>query len=247
MSWFEDGDTGQQTTILTGTLKGKEVEKILAHLGETSSVTSKRVELEVGLVWPAAPMDFEIARASGSVALKMEDGIFRETGRSAEAVRVFGVLNMESITRRLRLDFSDLYKKGLSYDLMEGKASLSYGVMKLEQPLAIKAPSSAYKITGEADLNAETLNMEMVTILPVTQNLPLAALLVGAPQVGGALFLIDRLLGDPLSRLTSVTYTIKGNFQDPKLELKGMFDSRSQSNSNDKRKNATSSKQESKQ
>jgi len=242
MSWFEDGGTGQQTTILTGTLKGREVEKFLAHWGETSSVTSKKVELEVGLVWPAAPMDFEIAKASGSLALKMEDGIFRETGRSADAVRVFGVLNMESITRRLRLDFSDLYKKGLSYDLMEGKASLSYGVMKFEQPLAIKAPSSAYKITGEADLNAETLDMEMVTILPVTQNLPLAALLVGAPQVGGALFLIDRLLGDPLSRLTSVTYSIKGNFQEPKLELKGVFDTTSQSG-NSKRK-STTSKQE---
>src|SRR5690606_42017460 len=120
-------DHGQQTIILTGTLNGGSIEALLGSWGKTSSVTSKRMEFDVGLVWPAAPMAFEVAKASGSVALKLENGVFRDTSRSADAVRIFGVLNMESVMRRLRLDFSDLYGNGLSYDVLEGKASLKIG------------------------------------------------------------------------------------------------------------------------
>lgn len=224
ISWLRDPQTQQDTTILTATLNGQRLEDFARHWGKTSSVTSDQMHFEFGLVWPAAPWNFAVAQASGSLELKLEKGSLRETGRSAEAVRIFGVLNMESIARRLKLDFSDLYEAGLSYDLMEGRASLERGVMRFEQPLTIKAPSSAYRITGQADLNQELLDMELVTILPVTKNLPLAALLVGAPQVGGALFLMDRLLGDPLSRLTSVTYHLRGSFDDPRLEIKNVFD-----------------------
>jgi uncharacterized protein YhdP len=38
----------------------------------------------------------------------------------------------------------------------------------------------------------------------VTNNLPLAALIIGAPAVGGALFLVDRLIGDRVARFASV-------------------------------------------
>jgi uncharacterized protein YhdP len=49
----------------------------------------------------------------------------------------------------------------------------------------------------------------MVT-LPVTNNLPLAALIIGAPAVGGALFLVDRLIGDRVARFASVHYRVEG-------------------------------------
>ena len=41
-------------------------------------------------------------------------------------------------------------------------------------------------------------------------NLPIAALIVGAPAVGGALFLIDKLIGDRVARFASVKYNVKG-------------------------------------
>jgi len=40
-------------------------------------------------------------------------------------------------------------------------------------------------MSGEADLIEETLDMRLVVVLPITQNLPLAAVLFGfAPPVG---------------------------------------------------------------
>jgi len=53
--------------------------------------------------------------------------------------------------------------------------------------------------------------------LPVTDNLPLAAILVGAPVVGGALFLVDQLIGDRVSRFASVNYHVVGPLKAPRI------------------------------
>jgi uncharacterized protein YhdP len=67
--------------------------------------------------------------------------------------------------------------------------------------------------------------MSMVVVLPLTQNLPLAALLLGAGvPIGGALFVLDKVLGDPLSKLTSATYSVKGTWDEPEVNLRRVFD-----------------------
>ena len=98
------------------------------------------------------------------------------------------------------------------------------GTLTLEKPLAMQGPSSAYKFTGSANLKDETLDMDMVVVLPLTKNLPLAALFLGAPQIGGAVWVIDKLLGEPLSKLTSATYEMKGSWDEPEIKLKNVFD-----------------------
>jgi uncharacterized protein YhdP len=55
--------------------------------------------------------------------------------------------------------------------------------------------------------------------LPITNSLPLAAVLVGAPVVGGALFVVNKLLGDRVARFASVQYRIEGSWKDPQMTL----------------------------
>jgi uncharacterized protein YhdP len=64
-----------------------------------------------------------------------------------------------------------------------------------------------------------------VVVLPLTQNLPLAAVLLGAgAPIGGALFVLDKVLGDPLSKLTSASYSVTGFWDEPNVRLKRVFD-----------------------
>lgn len=60
--------------------------------------------------------------------------------------------------------------------------------------------------------------------LPVTNNLPLAALIVGAPAIGGALFVVDKLLGDKVARFASVQYEVKGPLTEPKISFDKPFE-----------------------
>jgi uncharacterized protein YhdP len=51
-------------------------------------------------------------RFSGTLDASLNKGQFVEVEGGAQALRVFGLLNFNSIGRRLRLDFSDLFGKG---------------------------------------------------------------------------------------------------------------------------------------
>lgn len=82
-------------------------------------------------------------------------------------------------------------------------------------------------MSGETNLLDETLDMRLVVVLPVTQNLPLAAVLVGAAPIAAALYLVDRLFGGRLSRITSATYSLQGTWQNPDARLRNLFDTES--------------------
>ena len=61
-------------------------------------------------------------------------------GGSPATLRIFGLLNMNSLSRRLRLDFTDLTDKGLAYDKVEGVLQGTDGQFTTAVPLTLKGP-----------------------------------------------------------------------------------------------------------
>ena len=161
----------------------------------------------------------------GNAKGRFEDGVILEENSTAQLFRVFNVLNSDTLARRLKLDFSDLYEAGVAFDAISGQARFANGVLTLDPELQIVGPSGAFKFSGSTDMAEKTLDMNMVVVLPLTQNLPLAALLLGAgAPIGGALFVLDKVLGDPLSKLASASYNVKGSWSNPDVRLKRIFD-----------------------
>ena len=70
----------------------------------------------------------------------------------------------------------------------------------------------------------DRIDAKLLVTLPVTNNLPLAALIVGAPAIGGALFIADKLLGDRVARFASVQYDVKGAWQNPDISFDKPFE-----------------------
>jgi len=154
----------------------------------------------------------------------LRTGQFVEVEGSAQALRVFGLLNFNSIGRRLRLDFSDLFDKGLAYDRVKGLLVASSGVYVTREPITVTGPSSNFELDGTLDMVSDRVDADLQVSLPVTNNLPLAALIVGAPAVGGALFLVDRLIGDRVSRFASVHYRVEGPWKEPRITFVKPFE-----------------------
>ncbi|MGO3216083.1 MAG: YhdP family protein, partial [Halomonas sp.] len=71
------------------------------------------------------------------------------------------------------------------------------------------------------DLVNRELDQRLGVTLPVTQSLPIAAIAVGAPIVGGALFIADKLFGDALDRVTTLHYRVRGPWTSPQVTLEG--------------------------
>ena len=103
-------------------------------------------------------------------------------------------------------------------------AQATNGLFVTREPITLTGPSSNLELNGNLDMRDERIDAKLLVTLPVTNNLPLAALIVGAPAIGGALFVADKLLGDKVARFASVQYDVKGPLQDPQISFDKPFE-----------------------
>ena len=219
-----EGLPGSTASWYKGRLDGKNLADVLQGFGFAPTVTSRDFHLDVDGRWPGSPAWIDTKRFSGSLDASLRSGQFVEVEGGAQALRVFGLLNFNSIGRRLRLDFSDLFEKGLGYDRVKGLLVASEGVYVTREPITVTGPSSNFELDGTMDMVRDRIAANLQVTLPVTNNLPLAALIVGAPAIGGALFLVDQLIGDRISRFASVHYRVDGSWKEPKITFVKPFE-----------------------
>ncbi len=214
-------------TSLMGVVNSKNIDQLLEFLGYPGLLSAKKLESQVDMRWQGSPAGFSINNVQGNIGLNMSDGRFDSMGASgSEALRLFGVLNIDTITRRLRLDFSDLYKSGMAFDRVRGRIVLDNGLISLVEPITIKGPSSDFKLSGQLSTKDQNLDMGLVVTLPVTKNIAVVSLLLGQPYVAGAAYLFDKFLGNRVEKFASLRYEIKGGFQEPEVKLDKLFSNR---------------------
>ncbi|CAM3292227.1 TIGR02099 family protein [Pseudomonas floridensis] len=219
-----EGAPGSSSSWFKGRLGGKNLADVLKAWSFAPTVTSESFEMNFDGRWPGSPAWVGLKRYSGSLDATLRSGQFVEVEGGAQALRVFGLLNFNSIGRRLRLDFSDLLGKGLSYDRVKGLLVASDGVYVTRNPITLTGPSSNLELNGTLDMVKDRVDAKLLVTLPVTNNLPIAALIVGAPAIGGALFLVDKLLGDKVARFASVQYKVEGPWKEPKITFDKPFE-----------------------
>ena len=209
-----------ENTIATFDIVGADISAVFDAFEIPALMTSNKYNSDFAIHWPGSPMDFTLGQLSGNISLSLEDGFLKTEDQKTGVLRLFGVLNTESIKRRLKLDFSDLYKSGVGFDTFITKASIDQGLLTLTEPMVIDGPGGKYVLNGRSDLATKELDIDMLVELPFSQNVPLAALVLGAPQIGGLVWVADKLLGEPLSALTTSRYDISGNWDEPRVNLR---------------------------
>ncbi|WP_330924478.1 YhdP family protein [Candidatus Sororendozoicomonas aggregata] len=222
MDWREN--KGKQSSYFSGVIKGETIKELQEALHLPVFVQGKSSEFNASLNWSGSPLDITFANISGVVGVKMKDGKLNKLDGGAGALKLFGLLNTESLSRRLKLDFSDLYASGLSFDSLKGALRFDKGLVTFDRPIVIEGPSSNLKFDGLVNSNKNELDLSMVITLPVTSNLPIFSFLLGAsPPVAGIIFLADKLIGNEVDKLASMRYQIKGSFSNPDVELDRLF------------------------
>ena len=196
-----EGVAGASNSWYQGRLGGRNLADVLKNWGFAPSVTSEDFHVNVDGRWPGSPAWIGLKRFSGTLDASLNKGQFMEVDGSAQVLRIFGLLNFNAIGRRLRLDFSDLFGKGLSYDRVKGVLNATNGVYSTSKPILMTGPSTNLELNGTLNMVTDQVNAKLLVTLPVTNNLPLAALLVGGPAAGGAMFLLGSLHPEIRTRL----------------------------------------------
>jgi len=213
--WVDDGSRSKVELAMA--IKGKDLAELTKKFAKSAFITSQKYDINVSLFWQGNPFEFNRKTVSGRIAFSASDGNASKVDDMPVFLKVFGIFNVESFTRRLSLDFSDLFEPGLTYDSIKGDFVVNKGIVQTTTPLSIISPSADLSIEGKADIVNETLDEVLTATLPISGTLPLAGLIWSTPQIAGLLYLTDKLIGDQISKVTSVQYKVQGSFNNPTL------------------------------
>ena len=189
---------------------------LIVVLGFADSIDKGPAKLNGEISWPGPPLEISRQNLSGRIDLDMRSGRFLDIDPGVG--RVMGLLNVAAIQRRLTLDFSDLFKKGLGFDSVTGHFDLESGVVRTED-LRIKGPSGVIEISGRTDVVAKEFD-QIVTVTPsLGSTLPIAGAVVGGPVVGAALLVVQGLVGKQVDQIGAVRYSVQGPWSNPTIRV----------------------------
>ncbi len=202
---------------LQATLHSKDLGRTLQTFGYTVGLTGGETEAKLTVDWPAPFLRPSPALLTGYLSLHVEKGQLLNVDPGVG--RVFGLLNLGSLSRRLMLDFSDFFHQGLGFDRIDGSFNLKGGNAYTDD-LTLKAPSAQIHISGRIGLKDKDYNQTMTVTPQVSSSLPLplAGAIAGGPVVGAVVFIAGRLLKPEIDKVTRYQYSVTGSWDNPVIQ-----------------------------
>ena len=211
------------TTRFEGSVTAGDLREVLPQWDFVPSVQSESFAATGSVHWPGSPLDFDVANLSGTVSLDLANGRFLEIEQGAGAARIMSLINFSTIVKRISLDFTDVFGRGLSFDRALAALSLTDGRARFDGPAKISGTGLDFAIDGTVDFASDTFDTTMVVTLPLHASLPwyAALLAVSNPLAAAGVLFGQQVLKDPIKRLSSVDVSVSGTFDDPQVVTMG--------------------------
>lgn len=209
-------DKSTLTSKLALQLNSDNVAAVTNFLQLKKGFTGKAAKVDVALQWKGGVSCFSIVGATGEVVFNLKEGSIEDI--EPGFARLIGLLSIESLARRLKLDVKDVTNKGMVYDSISGKAVLSNGSLELES-FELKAPSASAKLFGKVDLIKQQFNLKANVTPAIGASIPAVAALVGAanPLTALAVYGLMKIIPGINENLITYKYDITGPWLNPKV------------------------------
>lgn len=217
-SWRVMPDGATESRVVAE-VSGSDWGQGLGSMGISSALEQGQGSGRLSLSWPGAPYAPDIARLQGRVEIDVTQGSLREVEPGAG--RLLGLVSLDLVPRRLRLDFRDVYTQGLVFDRMSGEALLDGGDLFLPE-LQIQSPSALVRVSGRTGLVARDFDQSIVVVPRLRSTLPIVGALLGGPVTGVVVLLVERVLGigDQVEEAARVEYFVTGPWSDPEVKAR---------------------------
>jgi len=210
----------QSRTFLAGDIKTDNLSTLLKAWGLASTnLVGSKGSMHFDLNWPGAPYHPSVQGLSGNVSLNLGAGRIINLSDSTDAKmglgRILNVLSLQSLPRRLSLNFSDLFEKGYSFDYMKGDFTLKNG-NAMTQNTRLSGPIASIEMLGRIGLAAKDFDIKLRVTAYVTASLPVVAAIATAnPIAGVAAWMVDKVVSPEVSKITTYEYVITGPWDNP--------------------------------
>jgi len=203
---------GDNTTSLTYAMDIADAGKLLDRFGFAHVLRAAKGRMDGEVSWKGLPFTMDIPSLSGQVNLDMASGQFLKVDPGA--AKLLGVLSLQSLPRRLTLDFRDIFSEGFAFDSVVGTASIAQGKARTDN-FKMRGVSATVLMDGVADIAHETQDLHVAVLPEISAGTASVALLAINPVIGIGTFLAQLFLRDPLMRAFTFEYNITGAWTDP--------------------------------
>jgi uncharacterized protein (TIGR02099 family) len=188
--------------------------QLLTRFGMKDVVRKGHGKVEGQVTWMGSPITLDYPSLGGSFNVNVETGQFLKADPGL--AKLLGVLSLQSLPRRLLLDFRDVFSEGFAFDFLRGDVTITQGIARTSN-LQMKGVNAAALMEGEADIAKETQNIKVVVVPEI--NAGSASLLASYinPVWGIGSFLAQLILRRPLLDAVTKEFLVDGTWVDPRV------------------------------
>ena len=202
---------GANLSGFKGQWRVRDLGLFLTSMGLSNDLIDTQALFEFDIQWPGPPYQFSLETLSGTIKIHLENG--RLLGIEPGVGRLLGILNLGNLYRRIRLDFSDVFFQGLSFDDIRGDFVIADGKAKTNN-LLVDALPAKIKISGELDLVNKRIDQDIFVLPKSAEVIPIAGKIVGG--VVGAI--AGTITGKPREGVFfGAHYRLEGQWSNPKV------------------------------
>ena len=188
---------------------------LLDRLGTPKAVRGGKGQLSGQIGWVGSPFALDYPSLAGQINVAVDSGQFLKV--EPGVARLLGVLSLQSLPRRLSLDFRDLFQEGFAFDNLTGDVTVAQGVAKTNN-LRMRGVQALVLMEGSADIARETQDLRVVVVPEINAGTAALAYAVINPAIGLGAFLAQAILKKPLTAAGTREFHISGPWADPKVE-----------------------------
>jgi uncharacterized protein (TIGR02099 family) len=206
------GGSERRRTLMNFRLDMTDVGLLLGRLGMKDVVRRGRGKMEGQVSWLGSPISIDYPSLGGAFLVDVEAGQFLKADPGI--AKLLGVLSLQTLPRRLVLDFRDVFSEGFSFDNLRGDVAIEQGIARSNN-LQMKGVNAAVMMEGRADLALETQAIRAVVVPELNAGTASLIATVINPAVGLGTFLAQLFLRRPLMEAATQAFQIDGSWADP--------------------------------
>ncbi len=188
--------------------------ELLRRFGMADVIRRGKGKLQGQVAWIGSPLSLDYPTLAGQFNVSLESGQFIKA--EPGLAKLLGVLSLQSLPRRLTLDFRDVFSEGFAFDFVRGDVTIEHGLAQTNN-LQMKGVNAAVLMEGRADLAHETQNIHVVVVPEINAGTASLIATVINPVIGLGTFLAQAFLRRPLMQAATQEFDIDGTWAEPRV------------------------------
>nr|WP_165398996.1 AsmA-like C-terminal region-containing protein [Shewanella maritima] len=207
---------GKDVTGFDVQLKATKFDELSNILGINLGIQDAPLDILASLSWNDVPYRFNLAGLNGHLKFDLGKGHLSEL--SDKGARLFSLFSLDSILRKLSLDFSDVFGQGLYFNSFAGNLDIDDGVVKTTDT-EMDGIAGAMKVRGFTDLTTRSLNYDIRFSPQLASSVPTVVLLsTSAWTLGVGAFALTKVLEPVIEVISEIRFRLTGDMENPVLE-----------------------------